>query len=269
MISRFAVPPFALLAAAIGVGCAQGPAPWLVVAASSAAVQPALKAKARLAAAWPEATVVASADCLNLRAGLYLTVAKTALTRSDAQAALLKLTSAVPDAYVRECSAKPDSRIALGAPLVDPSISEVPDDAVNWTDRDRISSVTKLAGGGYLWIRRRYEARPEDPREGRRESVLFFNSTPGNAVQLDPDCTDSTFARLGQWLALSCARETAADHLFHELKVYDLTSSAAVFSARRCRNPKFVSNSALSCDEESVSPAGELRLTPRRLTIAR
>lgn len=219
-----------------------------------------------LRAAWPEVTVVASADCGNLRPGLYL----TAIPASDARAAqfmVTQLRSQVKDAYVRECRAKPDSRVQLGLPLIDPSIAGVPANTVNWTDADRVSTVHKLAGGGYLWVRRRYQASPEDPREGRREAVWFFEASPASARQMESDCTDPSFARVGARLALSCARETAAEHLLHTTFVYRIGVSVPTQSIRRCRSPRFTSETELTCQEETISGAGELRLTRKRVAL--
>jgi hypothetical protein len=236
---------------------------WLVVAGSNTAVEPAMSVRNKLVRAWPTATIISTGDCENLRAGLYLTVVDSGQDREKAQAVLSRLKPGVADAYVRQCKIKPDSRIALGVPLIDPSIEKVPQNVVNWTDHNRISSVAKLADGGYLWIRRRYESLPEDPREGRREAVLFFETSPSNPRQLESDCTDPEFDRRGTRLAVGCARETAADHLLHNIQIFSIGPWEAVQAVPHCRKPHFVSAYELSCSAEEIDSSGGLKLTQK------
>jgi hypothetical protein len=239
------------------------PDPWLVIAGSNTAVGPAMSARNKLDRAWPTATVVSSDDCENLRAGLYLTVVDTGPDREKAQAVLSRLRPGVPDAYVRQCKAKPDSRIALSVPLIDPSVEKVPQNVVNWTDHDRISSVIRLNDGGYLWIRRRYESIPEDPREGRRQTVLFFKTSPANATQVESDCTDPEYDRHGAWIAVACARETAADHLLHDIRIFSIGSWEQIRNVQRCRKPHLVSAAEMSCSAEEIDGSGSLKLTQK------
>ena len=236
---------------------------WLVIAASHPNLQPALQTKERLQRRWPQAAIVATDDCSNLKPGLFLAVVRATAQREAAQGPLASLKSEVGDAYVRDCRVKPDSRVALDIPLVDPSIEKVPRDAVNWSDQDRVSSVRKLAGGGYLWIRRWYDPAPEDPREGRRQAVAFFDAARDRAIPLESDCTDPQSDRLGQWLALSCARQTAGDQLLHETRVYNLTTGESASSTNHCRTPRFLSASTFSCQSEEVDAAGTLHLAPK------
>lgn len=259
-----------LIAGVVSVAtCGRGEneAKWLVIAATKQEVTPSLEATRKLQARWPHVTVVASAECDGLRAGLYLAVTEIAVDRSAADAALQKLKSDVPDAYVRECRTKVDSTLAVGVPLVDPSIAQVPSDSVNWSDRDRISSVIKLTGGGYVWIRRWYSPVPDDPLEGRRESVLYFDGSPENAKELQASCTDAHAVQLGHLLALSCARENAGDNLLHEVTVFDTTSGKAMKSVPRCREPAFVSLTDITCKSESVDPHGRLKLEVKRFPL--
>ncbi len=254
----------ALLSCACLIEGAESGTVWLVVASTHRTVLPAMKAAAMLRVAWPEVTVIASSDCASFRAGFYLTVVRSAQSQ-PAAADLRKLKSHIPDANVRTCNPRPGTRIALGLPLIDASIANVPANSVNWTDEDRISTVTKLPAIGYLWIQRRYEPDAEDPREGRRESVFFLLSSQKDAVLLDPDCANSSFAQKDGWIALSCARELAADHMLHELRVLEQASGKAVFTAPRCREPRFESAEEVSCQAESVDAEGKLKLTAKRL----
>ena len=233
---------------------------WLVIAGSDKAVQPALRTKQKLSPSWPEVAIVASSDCKDLRAGLFLTVVGTFNSKDRAASVLGKVREQVPDAYLRECRPYEESRIQLGVSLIDPSIEKVPQDAVNWTDEDRVSEVVKLPGGGYLWILRRYEADEEGPREGRRESMLVFANKPEAAMLLEADCTDPSYARIADWIALSCARESALDNLLHQTAIFDMRSGKTVHSVSRCRNPEFVSPTELVCQAEAVDKRGRLRL---------
>lgn len=253
----------ALLAPISCTATAEPTSQWFVIAGSAKTVQPALRTKQKLLPSWPEISIVASSDCKNLRPGLFLTVVNTFDSKEGAASVLGKVREQVPDAYVRECPPHQDSRIQLGVSLIDPSIEKVPQDVVNWTDEDRISEVLKLPGGGYLWLLRRYEADEEDPREGRRESVLVFASKAEAATLLERDCTDPSYARTADWIALSCARESAADHLLHQTTVFDMKSGKSVHSVSRCRDPKFTSTTELVCQQEAIDKQGRLQLKPK------
>ena len=248
-------------------GYGQDSAKWLVIAASKPNVVPVLDATRRMQASWPHAAVVASSDCQALRPGLYLAVAEVAADRATASAALQKLKSDVPDAYLKECHPKPNTTLQVGIPLVDPSIASVPTDSVNWSDSDRISSVRKLPEKGYLWIRRRYVFVPEDPREGRRESVFYFEQSPEKATELRADCSDPEDAQRGELVALSCATEIAGDNLLHETIVYDTASGKATKSIPHCRKPAFDSATDLTCKAESVNAEGVLKLECKRVPL--
>ena len=256
-----------LLAGPLSNGAADPPVLWLAIAASSTTLAPSLKTTGKLRSQSPQAAVVASSDCENLRQGLYLSVAVVAGDRATSQAALEKARAVSADAYVRECRPRPGSRILLGVPLIDPSIEKVPEDVVNWSDADRISTIVKLPEEGYLWLRRIYVAAPEDPLEGRRTSVLFFATDPKKSTQLTADCTDPGFAEKSNRIALSCARETAADNLLHETTVYDATSARALIKVSRCRKPELISVSQLTCWAEEVDGQGVLYLRPKRVPL--
>jgi len=249
-------------------GRGQNQAKWLVIAASEREVVPALEATRKLQARWPHVTVIASTDCEGLRPGLHLAVAEIATDRAIADVVLQKLKSEVPDAYVKECRPKADSTLGAGVPLLDPSIAEVPSDSVNWSDRDGISSVIKLHESGYVWIRRWYSPAANDPLEGRRESVLYFEASPNTARELQASCIDAQAVQHGHLLALSCVRENAGDNLLHEVTVFDTTSGKAVKSIARCREPAFVSSTDVTCKAESVNPQGRLRLETKRVPLS-
>jgi hypothetical protein len=241
-------------------------AKWLVVAASSKQIPPTLVALKTLKPSWPDATVVASKDCPNLAPDLYLTVASIQPDRAAAQSTVAQLRSQVPDAYVRACTVRPESRLQLGIPLLDPSIEKVPDDVVNWTDADRISQIDTLPGGGHLWIRREYVAEPDDPNEGRRTAVLFFDQSPSDAHQLESDCPNVSYAAQANLIAITCAREVAADNLFHTVDVFQRPGLEKIASAEHCRGPQ-LTGTAPACQEEHIGPDGKLSLSPKQLHI--
>jgi hypothetical protein len=256
-----------LLALALipGTALAEEQKQWLVTSFKSRDLQSAIRAENKLHRQRPQAGIIASSDCSNISGGYFLTVVAAAPTMAAAAHMLSQLKARGDTAYIQECTPRPGSRLMLGIPLIDPSIRHVPPDAVNWTDADRISTVVKLDDDGYLWFRRWYEADREDPREGRRVSVLFVTHRPQSAHELEQDCSDPSFAVRGKWLALDCAREAAAENLFHQLKVYELPSGKPAFSIQRCRQPQFESETALTCQAEQVDSEGELRLSPKRV----
>lgn len=258
-----------LLAVALAMQAAAegGATRWLAVAGSADNLPSVLKIAQDVRTSWPRVQIVASSDCSNLRSRLYLVVVEMSDDRDSATSTVRKLKSKIPDAYPRECRVKPQSRLALGVPLVDPSIEKVPRDVVNWTEQDRLSQVIPVSNQGYLWVRRTYVAPSYDPREGRRVSVLFFSRNPSDARLLEADCTDFSHAALQSRIAIACARETAADTFFHTVDVFDASSGRKISSTSRCRKPVFISNTELVCEEEHVGPDGRLTLRRKRVQV--
>jgi hypothetical protein len=242
------------------------PTKWLVIAASKKQIPPSITALKDLRQSWPDATIIASNDCSNLSPGLYLTVASVQPDRAAAQSAVARLRSQVPDAYIRACTVRPGSRLQFDIPLLDPSIENVPTDVVNWTDADRISQVETLPDHAYLWIRRQYVPDPNDPNEGRRAAILFFENSPSDARQLESDCPDFSFTAQANRIAISCARAVAAENLFHSIDVFKRPGLEKIASTEHCRKPQLTST-ALTCQQEHVGPDGQLHLTPRQLPI--
>ena len=250
----------ACFAAFACAGTTQASGKWLVIAGSNRSVSPALNVKKKLERKWPSVSIIASNDCQALAPDLFLTVAGITSDRASAETALVRLKMDISDAYVRECRPKDETMLMFGLPVVDASIEQVPVDAVNWSDKDRLSTVVKLPQKGYLWIRHRYVADPNDAREGRRQSVLFFDEKPDKTIELKADCPDPHAQQRGQWITFDCAREVAGDNLLHETVVVDLTSGKSIYGVRRCRNPQFVSDSEITCQIERVNADGQLSL---------
>lgn len=264
MICRGLAASLILFSGTQAMTAAERPKVSLAIAGSFSSLAPALAAATKLRPLFPQAAIVASSDCVNLRPGQYLLVAAITADRAAAQSAAERTKTA---AYVERCRQRPHSRVLLGVPLIDTSIEDVPADAVNWGDEDRVSTLVRLPEGGYLWLRRYFEAAPDDPLEGRRVSVQIFGSDPKQSTQLTPDCTDPSFSEKSGLIALSCSRETAADNPLHQITVYETASAREVLKIEHCRNPKFISASQLACQGEEVDRDGRLRLAHRQVSL--
>jgi len=250
----------ALIAGFASRGTGQVPAKWLVIAGSSQSVEAAISVEKGIKPEWPHVTIVASGDCESLRPNLFLTVAAMAPDRGAADAALQKLKLRISDAYIRECRPKPYTALIWGLPLIDPSIQNVPADAVNWSEQDRVSTLIRLSEAAFLWVRRSYVHKPNDALEGRRESVFFFEQNPQNRIELKAECVDPFAILRSQWVALSCAQAVAGDYLLHEVTVFNTRSGSALYTAPHCRKPAFVSDSEITCEKEGVNAEGKLTL---------
>ena len=243
---------------------------YLVVGASAGS--PAIiahKARALADAAPGGGLVATTADCGDRRP-VFVWVASVAESRDAAQAALAQLRQRVPDAWLRRCAPRPGSLLALGVPAVDASIAEVPADAVNWRDADRVSGVLALRGPGepaFLVLQRAHVATPDDPLEGRRTRVLLPHAGSAPKVLLE-DCGGARDAvRTEQWLALACDSEQAADHILHTVHAFS-ANGVEVLTVPRCREPRIVGTATLQCRAEAVDAQGRLRLwqhTPQPL----
>jgi hypothetical protein len=236
---------------------------WLVVAASSSSPAAIAEKSRALAAAVPNGLVVDMRDCGHHRAP-FVVVAQVAASPEAARAALAHVRGIVRDAYVKRCDVKPQTLLAVRMSAVDPSIAHVPATAVNWTDRDRVSSAQPLPGGRTLVIARSFAAGADGLLEGRRTQVVLADS-PTRRLLLEGDCVDpgGIVARRGQ-VAFHCAREQAGDHVLHAVVVFD-AAGRKIGQVDRCRAPTWIANGALRCEAESVGPDGRLRLMPRTL----
>jgi hypothetical protein len=225
-------------------------------------------AAAALAAGEGPGLIVANGDCVPPRTG-YAWTAVVADSREVAAAALERLEPRIAAARIERCVPRPHSLLALGIPAVDASIADVPADAVNWTDADRVSTILPIrgdAGGVVLALQRRYVADPEDPREGRRTRVLRV--PPGQAPRtLLDDCGGPAWAAASRaWLALACESEQAADQPLHTVHVFS-ADGTPVATVARCRDPRLTGNATLQCRAESVDAEGRLHLAPRTVRL--
>jgi len=234
---------------------------WFVVAATSKTLTPIIEVKKNLAAQWPESFITTTDDCYHDRAGLYLLAVKRSGSKAAAMFILKKLREQIADAYYFVCHIKPQSRLSLGIPLIDPSIEKVPEDAVNWSDRDRVTELRHLINDEFIVLKKLYDSDDQSFREGRRVDVFFVTSKAKNASLLTENCWDfGGVSYTGNTLAFHCASMVAADHLIHNVMVFHLKSLQKVFEKDYCRNPVLLGDRRIKCEEETVDVNGKLIL---------
>ena len=258
----------ALLAPALARADAPAQTRWLVVGASDASPGAIVKHARDLAAASAgQGLVLSTADCGEPKP-VYAWAAEVASDFEPARAALAHLRQRVPDAFIKRCTVRAGSLLALGLPAVHPSIAELPANAVNWRDADRLSAVQPLSPTLSLVLQRYRSALPDDPLEGRRTRLLLVR--PGTPPRpLLEDCAGLASAVAGQgWLALACDSEQAADQVLHTVHAFS-DSGERVAEVARCRAPRLAAGDQLLCQAESVDADGKLKLTPRNIRLMR
>ena len=249
---------------------------WLLIGASDTSAATIAKKAKVLASKMPTSLLVQTRDC-GERKNVFAWVAMVADSRAAALAALPRVKQWATDAYIKPCEARPASLLALRINAIDPSIADVPADAVNWREEDRVSSVRTLdgkfgGGGDSLLVTRYFATLPNDPLEGRRERISLVGATGIHTV-LDENCMDvANVAVRRNGIALQCAREQAADTLLHSVLVFD-TTGKKLAETERCRNPRWIPGTtgerAISCESESVDGSGRLSLHRKRVALPR
>lgn len=233
---------------------------YLVIAASAA--EPAvIAAQARtLRQNLPQSRIVQMADC-GAKRQIYALVAAAAGNEAEARAGVDMVRPYATDAYVKRCDVQTGSLLALGVDAIDASIAEVPADAVNWDDADRVSEARALPGGRTLVVQRVYAPRPDDPLEGRRERLLLVR--PGApAVTLAEHCASpGRAATRGGLFALQCSREQAGPYVLHSVLAFGADGEKLADIAH-CRDVRWQDANTLACGKESVDATGKLRLAP-------
>jgi hypothetical protein len=238
---------------------------WLVVGASDSSPTGISRAAKGLATKSSGALVFQTADC-----GEKRNVFGVALELSDsadaAKVALQRVRNTVKGAYIKRCTVTPRSLLSLRFPAVDSSIANVPDDAVNWEDSDRISTAVGLADGRDLVARRVFIDDPEDALEGRRVIVILAIGQ-GKGKVLTDDCGwPERFKEHDGQIAFQCAGAEAGDQLLHTVLVFDADGSQ-VAKVEQCRNPTLPGGATVICSEESVNANGRLKLRPTRVPL--
>lgn len=235
---------------------------WLVIGASGKSLVSLIEAKQRLIRDWPQATIMVTDDCVNVKPGFFVLAAEVASSKVQAQQAVTKLRQLVPDAYLKQCDILDKSRLAMRIPLVDSSIEKVPADAVNWGDEDRVTELILLNNTDFLIVQRVFDPGDTGFREGRQQKILFFRDDPNKSILLNSDCWD--FGGLYYhypFLAFHCADQVAGDYLIHKCEVHRLEPPGKIFQKLYCRNPVLLGDKRLRCEEEAVDAEGELSLT--------
>jgi hypothetical protein len=238
---------------------------WLVVLASNTSAEAIARRAKAMALALPPHLIVQTRDC-----GARDNVFALAVLADSADAAnvlLPRVQPVVPDAYVKRCDVVPRSLLALRTSVIDPSIYDVPADAVNWDDAARVSEAVPLPEGRTLIVQRYFVSDPEDPLEGRRERVLLPHAPNATLLQNDCPSAGAFSARAGR-IAFECAREQAGDALLHEVVVVT-PDGAALASIPHCRGPRWVGPDSIVCDAESVDADGQLTLREKRTELPR
>ncbi len=215
-----------------------------------------------------EGLVVQNTDCGDATR-LYAWAAEVGTSAERAQARLEQVRQIVKDAYIKRCNVKVGSLLALRVSAVDPSIADVPADAVNWQDEDRVSEGRQLADGRTLVIVRRYVRSPNDPLEGRRERIVLASSKGEKKVLTENCIATAHVAATAGRVAFDCAREQAADQMLHATLAFD-DAGGKLAEIEHCRTPRWVGvGRVLACSEESVDADGRLKLTAKLTQLAR
>lgn len=261
MIRRFLLVIVGSLAACVS---AHAEPVWLVVGASDASpARVAQKAKA-LFMVYENGLIIQTYDCGD-KNNVFAWVADVAPTAKAAQETLNRVRASIKDAYVKRCDVKPGSLLALRVSAVDKSIANVPQDAVNWEDRDRISSTQDLGEGKSAVIVRYYAAAPEDPLEGRRERLMLVDGA--KRITLDDHCVNPSKVLLNHdRVVFHCAKEQAGTALLHNVFVF-ATTGEKLAEIDHCRNPKWAGERTVVCDAETVNSNGKLELKNRRTNV--
>lgn len=250
---------------AISASTAHAESLWLVVGASSlSASEIAMKAKPLLVQN-QNSLIIQTNDCGDKR-NVFAWVAEIAASNEAAQAALARTRTKIKDAYVKRCDVKPGSLLALRFSVIDKSIADLPSDAVNWQEEDRVSSAQALSDGSTMIVVRYYVNDPEDPLEGRRERVVLADTT-GKRTTLEDNCISPGRAVIDHGrIAFHCVREQAGDSLLHSVLAYKRTGEKLT-EIQHCRNPKWSNEKTISCDAETVGSDGKLKLNEKRTDL--
>lgn len=246
---------------------APAPAParvWLVVMASDPSAKGIAQRAKAMPSALPPHLVVQTRDC-GARDKMFA-LAVPAESADAASALLSRVRRSVADAYVKRCDVVPRSLLALRASAIDPSIYDVPEDAVNWDDDARTSTSVPLSDGRTLIVQRYFVNDAEDPLEGRRERVLLPQGSTSKPIQNDCPSAGAFSARAGR-IAFQCAREQAADALLHEVVVVG-PDGGTLATVEQCRAPRWLSPDRIACDAETVGADGRLLLREQRVELA-
>jgi hypothetical protein len=239
---------------------------WLVVGASDLSAA-AIAAKSKdFLKSFPGSLIVQTADCGDEKR-VFAWVAQAAPSQDIAHATLARVKETINDAYIKRCDVVAGSLLALRVSAIDASIANVPKDAVNWDEENRISEARPLPGGRSVVIVRHFVADKDDPLEGRRERVLLGEAHSGRLAPMEDNCIrpESVVAHDGR-IAFQCVREQAGNTLLHSVLAFD-ASGKKLAEIQRCRTPQWSGVQTVVCQQEAVGPDGRLQLKTKRTEL--
>jgi hypothetical protein len=238
---------------------------FLVIGASARDPQM-IAEMARTFRTWASSSLsITTADCGDVPNQFALAIGVTP-SRREAEVELARARLHVKDAYLKACNLRPNSLLAFRVDAVDPSIAEVPRDAVNWSDADRISSILSVIPHGVIVGIRHFVRVENDPLEGKRERVLLAMAN-GMRVVLEDNCYDAGRPTLSHGLiAFDCVREQAGDHVLHTT-IAVTEDGGRSKEIEHCRTPKWITPEVLTCQREEVTATGKLVLHPEEVSL--
>jgi hypothetical protein len=122
---------------------------------------------------------------------MFAWTAKVATSLSQAKSVLAQLRKTIKDAYLKPCHMRSDSLLDHHLSVVGSSITDVPEDAVNWSDEDGVSGIHAIGQELDILITRYFIDDPDDPLEGRREEVMLIDpSGEQYKYTLEPYCVN-------------------------------------------------------------------------------
>jgi hypothetical protein len=214
---------------------------WLVIGDSNPSPQPmALYASF---GGYPQGFLIQTSDC-GQPTNLYAWVMEVQHSAEFAQRVLSRLSENHPKAYVLRCDVQPQSLLSWGLSAVDASIADVPDRAMTWTDRDRVSSAHALADGRTVIVVRTFDRARWNSEEGKRSKV-FLGPAFADLIALSEDCPEvGGFATQDGLIAFHCGSPTGP--VFHDVLLFDRHGRPCFVSSVVAIRPGLVSASSLA-----------------------
>lgn len=256
----------ALIALLLGIAAsARAETWWLVIGASDPSPVGIARQLKFLSERFPGGFLIQTGDCGHPD-NLFAWAIDARRSAEAAQEALSLLSVLWGGAYVMRCDVKPDTLLAWGISPVDETIADVPANAASWTDRNRVSLAHPLPDGRTIIVVRSFDPHRNRPLEGKRERVLLGPAF-GDPLLLDEDCADAGgFSVQDGLVAFHCGREFVAGHLLHAVTVFDRHGKRRA-EFNRCRDPYWSGDHVLVCQEEAITPEGDLKPRTKRIAL--
>ena len=196
---------------------------------------------------------VASENCLNLKAGLFLVVVK------DPAVSLAMAKQKIPDSYARSCRSKVLAPHLKGETEIDQSFSALTVPPVNWGGGQMLARIVGPNDGHAAVLLNPYFNNIEnDPNEGLRYAIRLLR--PNRlGVDLVRDCIDAQVSSNRSYVAVACATEQVVEQPIFQTRVFKIGTEALVATFDRCAAPKLIASSRkLVCAEQSISSQGQV-----------